>query len=83
MTRTRRNCPVCGARDADHLHLARCAYLDELLAALNAYAATLDNPPKPVDVVDLVAHLGGYDDPERAHAAARVVLNLGWRKVLP
>lgn len=78
-----RECPRChdrvGHRDA--LSDAVCAYRAATTQAIRDLAAQCD--ADPVAAADLLAHLRGvFSDPD-ACVAARIVLDLGWRKAIP
>lgn len=80
MTRDAR-CPSCGSVHVDDVHIARCAYRDELRADVAAYAEPL-GVPEPT-ALDLLAHLGDiYQDGSLAHRAAVHLMALGWRPVV-
>lgn len=77
-----RQCRRCGGHHHDLTSQVRCDYLAAVTDDLNAYAATLDQPPQQWPVADLAAHLGFTRDPARVAEVVRVVLDLGWRPVV-
>lgn len=82
MTAPTHLCTDCGAREADDLHLARCAHrrhVTRLLLDRAAARGVVDE----ARVRDLMAHLGSFDtDFERAANLARLVIDMGWRPVV-
>jgi hypothetical protein len=74
-------CPVCGTRAADDMHIARCRYRDALRVDLRSRAGRSGIPAVSAD--DLFAHLANiYEDSSLAHRAAANAIDLGWRPVV-
>lgn len=74
-------CPVCGARDVEAVHVARCTYRHTFRRDVQAHAGVHGIPE--VAAADLLAHLCDcYSDGDQAHRAARTVIDLGWRPVV-
>lgn len=76
-----KGCPRCHDRQGHSpVGDAACALAVAVADDVWQHAQTLDKPPTRVQVVDLLAHLNSrYEDRTRSHAAALVVLDLGWR----
>jgi hypothetical protein len=79
MTAPTHLCTDCGAREADDLHLARCAHRRHVTRLLLDRAAARGVVDERA-VTDLAGVLGAFTtDFERAAVLARCVIELGWR----
>lgn len=76
------HCIDCGDRQADDLHLARCAHKRQVTRNLLDRAAKRGVVDE-VAVRDLAAHLSTREtDFERAARSALTVIDLGWRPIV-